>query len=115
MLFALRALINVYTCKSGRTKCDDHTDKICNAAVEMLHALVKVCRASNHVIAMRIGVHTGSVVAGVVGTKDPRYHLFGKDVHEAEAMEQSGQPGRVHLSRAAHSALARPQRTYSSV
>ena len=91
-------------------RCDDHIDKVCNAAVEMLHALVKTCREGKHVISMRIGVHTGAVVAGVVGTKDPRYHLFGKDVQEAERMEQTGTPGRVHLSRAAHNTLSKPQR-----
>ncbi|GMH65992.1 hypothetical protein TL16_g04331 [Triparma laevis f. inornata] len=52
-------------------------------------------------VRIRIGVHTGSCVAGVVGIKDPRYHLFGSTVGNAEKIESTGMAGKIHVSQAA--------------
>ena len=42
---------------------------------------------------MRIGIHTGKIVAGIIGTKIVRYDIFGADVLIANKMESNGEPG----------------------
>ena len=47
---------------------------------------------------MRMGIHTGSCVAGVVGTKIPHYSVFGETVEVAGIMESSGEPMRIQVT-----------------
>lgn len=51
---------------------------------------------------MRVGLHTGSVVAGIVGVKKFQYDLWGDTVNTASRMESMGIPGRVNISKATY-------------
>ena len=47
---------------------------------------------------MRIGIHTGKIVAGIIGTKIVHYDIFGSDVLIANKMESNGVAGKVVVS-----------------
>lgn len=59
----------------------------------------KLKRSKNlNMLSMRIGIHTGNVIAGIVGTKIVRYDIYGKDVDIANLVESAGEPGKVNVS-----------------
>ena len=51
---------------------------------------------------MRVGIHTGPVVAGIVGVKKFQYDIWGDTVNIASRMESSGEVGQVNISEATY-------------
>ncbi|GLE06727.1 hypothetical protein PINS_up016212 [Pythium insidiosum] len=75
-----------------------HAAAVAAFAVEMLHEIERFCADARVALQMRIGLHTGKVVGGVVGIKKPRYLIWGHHTVVANLMESRGTPGRVQLS-----------------
>jgi class 3 adenylate cyclase len=51
---------------------------------------------------LRIGIHTGPVIAGVVGRKKFAYDIWGDTVNTAARLEQESEPGKINISGATH-------------
>ncbi len=86
----IKTIGDAYMAASGiPTKRNDHTEAMAQAALDII-ALV-----GNQV---RIGIHTGAVIAGVIGTSKFAYDLWGDTVNTASRMESHGEAGRIHVT-----------------
>ena len=76
----------------------DHAEAIANMALDMYNELYRVNRENGTDLNIRIGINSGPVVAGVIGTKKFIYDLWGDTVNTAARMESHGVEGRVHTT-----------------
>jgi adenylate cyclase len=77
---------------------NDHAEACANAAFEMLEAVRVFNRRHQLEWSIRIGMNSGPVVAGIIGTRKFSYDLWGDTVNIASRMESHGQPGKIQIS-----------------
>lgn len=80
------------------TSRDDHAHAIARLALAMVAATKDVSRETGEALQIRIGIHSGAVVAGVIGQKKFAYDIWGDTVNVAARMESHGEPGRIQIS-----------------
>ena len=76
----------------------DHPAAVAGMALEMLEQLKAFNRERGMRLRLRLGLHTGPVVAGVIGYQKFAYDLWGATVNLASRLQTSGLPNRIHLS-----------------
>lgn len=90
---------DAYLCLSGcPDKCFDHADRVADMALEMLDKVKQLIAPDGTQVRVRVGIHTGPVVAGVVGIKMIHYQIWGDAVQIASKMESSGKASHIHVS-----------------
>ena len=75
----------------------DHAVAMAEMALAMIHAMENFNQEKGMQLALRIGMHSGPVVAGIIGTRKFSYDLWGDTVNTASRMESHGLSGKIHL------------------
>jgi class 3 adenylate cyclase len=83
----------------------DHAEAMAEMALEMRATFEGVCRPLGVDLAIRIGMDSGPVIAGVIGRHRFIYDLWGNTVNTASRMQSHGLPGAIQVSEATHALL----------
>lgn len=99
----IKTIGDSYMCAAGLPRHqEDHALLVVQAALQIRDFMLRHAEerraAGRPAFEIRIGVHTGPVVAGIVGVKKFQYDIWGDTVNTASRMESSGEPGKVNIS-----------------
>ncbi|XP_062311354.1 adenylate cyclase type 9-like, partial [Osmerus eperlanus] len=97
----ISTLGDCYYCVAGCPEPrPDHAYCCVEMGLGMIQAIEQFCQEKREMVNMRVGVHTGTVLCGILGMKRFKFDVWSNDVNLANLMEQLGVAGKVHLSAA---------------
>ena len=96
----IKTIGDAYLATAGLPTADSlHAPHMVQAAIEIADFMIdRYAKLGDRTFQIRIGVHSGSVVAGIVGIKKFAYDIWGDTVNTAARMEQNCEPGRINIS-----------------
>ena len=95
----IKTIGDAYLAVSGLpTQNKNHAKNAVNAGIEILEFIKKRRNESANALEIRIGIHSGAVIAGIVGVKKFAYDIWGDTVNTAARMEQNGVAGMLNIS-----------------
>ena len=83
----------------------NHVTAIANMAIDLQSAMTQFTTQDGQPIHLRVGIHTGPVIAGIIGTRKFSYDLWGDTVNVASRMESQGEVGRIQVTATVHERL----------
>jgi class 3 adenylate cyclase len=107
----IKTIGDSYMCAGGiPTPSNTHVIDTIKAALEfrafIQQRIDKLKKDGREAFQIRIGIHTGPVVAGIVGVKKFQYDIWGSTVNTASRMESHGESGKVNISEATYSRVS---------
>ena len=85
--------------------CEDHAARLARLALRLQYELASIRTDTGIPVDIRIGLHSGPAIAGVLGSLRFTYDVWGDTVNTASRMESHGEAGRIHLSEATRALL----------
>ena len=85
--------------------CPDHAQSLARMALTMCEYIATLPPREGRRLDIRIGIHSGPIVAGVIGRKKFAFELFGDTVNTASRMQSHGVPGKIHISQTTYELL----------